>query len=299
MSLWTLIKILSGIAVLALMAITGTVAWHIAVAPLGGLVAQVVPESRDVLASPPDPKLLDLLDAAAPVDFDPSKKSYEKARELLALGKLDDAKTKLLTITHIYPQSASAVPARRIIGDMNLDKLLSFDHLDGKQIHLVKPGESLLGIASRYQTNIDCIMQLNLMLDLPRLQPGQKLIVMPLNFRIRIEPELDTVSLWDEGNFVCDFKVLRWGQGTRKPRIGKVTAKPAEIDGRRIPPQSTEYRAADKSLVISSPTLQIRAWSENDDDESSIGTILLAKEAMEELALLTRVGNEVEVHTSR
>ena len=54
----------------------------------------------------------------------------------------------------------TALAARRIVGEMNLDEILSTSHMAGKTNHIVKSGDSFLGIASRYKTSIDCIMHL-------------------------------------------------------------------------------------------------------------------------------------------
>jgi len=295
MSLWTLVKILAALCVMGVMAFTGMLAWHVAVEPLGGVFERIVPRPSELLTGPTDEELVKMLESPEMPDIDPGEKAFQKAHELLALGRLDEAREKLATIVNIYPNSSSALTARRIIGEMNLDEILSTDHMEGKQVHEVKPGDSLLGIAAKHHTTIDCMMHLNSMLELPRLQPGQKMVVMPLDFRLLIEPRRGTVSLWDGGRFIRDYPVLHWGAGSKAARHGKITAKPAEIEGRRVLPQSADYRAAEKVIVIEAPPLQVRAWDDGENEDKPVGTILLRPEDMEELSLLTRVGNEVEI----
>jgi len=268
-------------------------AWHVAVEPIE-VFERIVPKPVNILTGPSDDDLLNMLESAEMPDIDPGEKAFQKAHELLALGRLGEAREKLATIVNIFPNSSAAPVARRIIGEMNLDEILSTDHMDGKQIHVVKPGDSLLGIASKYRTTIDCMMHLNSMMDLPRLQPGQKFVVMPLDFRLLAEPRHDTISLWDGGRFIREYRVLHWGTGSKTPRQGTIASKPAEIEGRRVLPQSPDYRSAHKVIVIEKPPLLIRGWI-GDDDEIPAGTILLRPEDMEELSLLTRVGNEIEI----
>lgn len=165
--------------------------------------------------------------------------------------------------------------------------------MEGKQIHVVKRGDSLLGIAARYNTTIDCIMHLNSMMELPRIQPGDELLVMPLEFRMLVEPRRKSVSLWHGGKFVRDYPVLHFDASATTPRRATISSKAAEIDGKRIQPQSKDYRAADKIILIEKPNLQIRGW--DGGDEKPAGGILLRPQDMEEIALLTRVGNEVEI----
>lgn len=295
MSLWTLVKILAALCVMGIMAFTGMLAWHVAVEPLGGTFERIVPKPAELLTGANDEDLVKMLESTEMPDIDPGEKAFQIAHEALALGRLQEAREKLATIVNIYPNSSSAAVARRIIGEMNLDGILSTDDMDRKQVHVVKSGDSLLGIAAQHRTTIDCMMHLNSMLDLPRLQPGQKLVVMPLDFRLLIEPARGTVSLWEEGRFIRDYPVLHWGAGSKTARQGKITAKSAELDGRRVLPQSADYRAAEKVLMIEAPPLQIRAWFDGEEEDKPAGTILLRPEDMEELSLLTRVGNEVEI----
>jgi hypothetical protein len=114
---------------------------------------------------------------------------------------------------------------------------------------------------------------------------------MPLEFRLLIEPRRNSVSLWDGGRFIREYPVLHLA--ATAPRRATISSKAAEIEGRRVLPQSREYRAADKVILIDKPPLQIRGW--NGGDEKPAGGILLRPEDMEEIALLTRVGNEVEI----
>lgn len=295
MSLWTLVKILAALCVMGVMAFTGMFAWHVAVEPLGGIFQRLVPGPVNLLTGPSDDELVRMLESPEMPDIDPGEKTFQKAHELLALGRIDEARKKLASIVNIYPTSPSAPAARRIIGEINLDEILSNSVMDGKQVHEVRRGDSLLGIASKYRTTIDCVIQINSIMKPPRLQPGRKLIVMPLDFRVLVEPRRGTVSLWDQGRFIRDYQVLHWGKGAKTARSGKITAKHAELGGRRMQPESAGFRAADKAIVIGKSALQIRAWQDDGDEDIPAATILLQPADMEELALLTRVGNEVEI----
>ena len=295
MSLWSLVKVLAAFCVMGIMALTGMLAWHVAVEPLGGTFERIVPKPAELLTGPSDEDLVVMLESAEMPDIDPGEKAFSKAHDLLALGRLDEAREKLATIVNLYPNTSSATVARRIIGEMNLDEILSTAHSDRKLVHEVKSGDSLFAIAAKHRTTIDCMMHLNSMLDLPQLQPGQKLVVMPLDFRLLVEPARGTVSLWEDGRFIRDYPVLHWGAGSKTARHGKITAKPAELNGRRVLPQAADYRAAQKMLVIEAPPLQIRGWNRGEEEDKPAGTILLSPEDMEELSLLTRVGNQVEI----
>lgn len=294
MSLWTVFKILAALCVLAVMGFTGMFAYHVVVAPLGGVFEQIIPRPTEVVGSQPDSEFAKMLDSAELPDIDPGEKAFQKAHELLALGKLHEAREKLTAIVNVFPTSSSAPVARRIVGEMNLDEILSAAHMDGKKTHIVKRGNSFLGIASEYGTSLDSIMHLNGMMELKNIQPGEELIVMPLNFRLLIEPRRKALSIWDGARFIREYPVIRLDV-PGKLEIGKtkISSKLAELNGHPVAPQSKDYRAADKVIQITKPSLQIRGATVA-TDALPHGIILLSQD-MEEISLLTRVGNEVEI----
>jgi hypothetical protein len=293
MSLWTLVKIFAALCVMAVMALTAMLAYHVTVAPLGGLFSELIPNPADIAGGGSDADLVKMLEAPEMPDVDPGEKAFQKAHELLALGRIPEAREKLTAIVNVFPSSSSAPIARRIVGEINLDEILSPSHMEGKQIHVVKRGDSLLGIAAKYNTTIDCVMHLNSMMELPRIQPGDELLVMPLDFRILIEPRRKSVSLWEGGRFVRDYPALHVDSSAAHPRRAVISSKAAELDSRRVTSQSKEYRAANKVIQIDKPALQIRGW--DGDEEKPAGGVLLRPQDMEEISLLTRVGNEVEI----
>ncbi len=294
MSLWTVFKILAALCVLAVMTFTGMLAYHVTVRPLGGVFEKIIPNPAEVAGKQPDADFAKMLDSAELPDIDPGEKAFQKAHELLALGKLDEAREKLTTIVNVYPTSSSAPVARRIVGEMNLDEILSTTHMEGKKSHVVKSGNSFFGIAKTYDTTLDMIMHLNGMMELKNIQPGEELIVMPLEFRLLIEPQRRSLSIWNGGRFIREYPIIHLGvTGKLPPGKTKISSKLAELDGRSVPPQSKDYRAAEKVIQIAKPTVQIRGGDEG-DTEAAHGIVLKSHD-MEEISLLTRVGNEVEI----
>lgn len=296
MSLWTLFKIFAGICVLGVMAVTGMLAYHVLVRPLGGKFEEFIPNPGDLVGrKQPDAEFAKMLDSSELPDIDPGEKAFQKAHELLAMGKLEEAREKLTSIVNVFPSSSSAPMARRIVGDMNLDEILSTAHMEGKQTHVVKRGDSFLRIAGQYRTTLEMIMHLNGMMELKGIQPGEELVVMPLDFRLLIEPQRKSVSIWQEGKFIREYPILHLGvSGTLPKGKTKIGSKTAELNGKNVAPESKYYRAADKIVQISKPSVQIRGMVEDEDEDDRRG-IILRGEDMEEISLLTRVGNEVEI----
>lgn len=294
MSLWTTFKLLAGLCVVAVMAFTGMLSYHILVKPLGGVFEKMIPNPTEVIGKQPDAEFADMLDAAELPDIDPGEKAFQKAHELLALGKIHEAREKLSSIVNVFPSSSSAPIARRIVGEMNLDDILSTSHMEGKTTHVVKRGNSFLGIAAEYRTTLDFIMYLNGMTELKGIQPGDELIVMPLDFRLLIEPQRKALSIWDGARFIREYPILQLDDpGKLQPGKTKIASKLAELNGRSVSTQSKDYRGAEKVIQIAKPSIMIRGMSQSSDGHP--GGIVLQSQDMEEINLLTRVGNEIEI----
>ena len=292
MRLLTLLKLIATACVVAVMTFSGMLAYHVMVKPLGGVFSKIIPPPVKTSEGQSDTDLAKMLDSVEMPDIDPGEKTFQKAHELLALGKLPEAREKLTAIVNVFPSSSCAPVARRIVGEMNLDEILSADHMEGKQIHVVKRGDSFFSIAAKYKTTLDCIIHLNSMVDPRGIQPGDELVVMPLEFHMIIDTRRNTLAVLDGARFICEYPILHRGAIGPLPLHAKITSKFAEVDGHRVQPQSKDYRTADKAVQTAKPPLQIRAW---DEEGKPPNGILLRPQDMEEINLLTRLGNDLEI----
>lgn len=288
-----LVRIVAGLVVTAVVVFTALMVHHVHEEPLGGVFSELVPvrfEAGPVVALP---------EASAELpEIDPGMKVFEKAREFIAVGDLASARDRLRTVVTIYPRSKAAPEARRIVGEMNLDEVLSRANMTNKEVYKVKSGDSYLGIASKHDTNLDMIVYLNRLMNLRSLQPGDELLVMPLNFSLRIDPKRELLSLWDGEVFVKEYRlkaVVGAPGGAQKTTI---SSKAAVREGRRYPSSTEGYRGASKVLEIERLPLVIAAMPADGKVEGLARGFYLDPAEMEELALLTRVGNQVEIRTS-
>ena len=293
MSLWTLIRIVAGLMVMAAVVFTILLVRHVREEPMEGFFAELVPVTVD---SQP---MVALPQAGSDMpDIDPGMKVFEKAREMIAIGDLAGARDRLRTVVSIYPRSKAAPEARRIVGEMNLDEVLSTANLENKSVYTVVRGDSYLGITAKHRTSLDMLMYLNGLMDLNSLQPGDELMVMPLEFRLLIEPKREALSVWDGGVFVKEYPleaVVGAPGGDQKTTIA---GKSAVREGRRYGPATPGYRGASKVITVERMPLVIAAFPENADPEELARGFYLDPADMEELALLTRAGNEVEIRSS-
>lgn len=297
MRIWLLIKIIAGLAVAGVVAFTAMLSYHIVVKPLGGVFEKIIPEAGTGLRPPKEEDFAKILDSSEMPDFEPGDRIFQKAHELIAIGKIQEGREKLLSIVNVFPSSPAAPTARRIVGQMNLDEILSSDFAEGKSDYEVKRGDSYLAIAGRSETTLDMIMHLNGMMALDSLQPGDELRLMPLNFRILIEPQRNSVSLWDGAKFVCEYPIMKLVGPT--PAAGKtvVASRRATLNGATVPTTAKNYRATSKSIQLKSPPLQILPY--DDTDETPAQGIHLSEADLEELFLLTRTGNTVEIRKQK
>ena len=225
--------------------------------------------------------------------------------EMIAVGDLAGARERLKNVVSIYPRSKAAPEARRIVGEMNLDEMLSAAHMEGKAIHIVRPGESFLGIAAKHNTSLDCIMHLNGLMDLKCLQTGEELIVMPLELRVIIETGRKALSLWKGGQFIKEYPLLSADMGSHKGGlVTKISSKSGISGDRRVTPGMKDYRESEKVFALEKTSLQIRSVTEDKEDEDDHPApgpgpgFRLPVEDAEELALLLRPGNEVEIRAT-
>lgn len=298
MRIWLLVKLIALLAVAGVMGFTAMLAYHILVEPLGGIFEKIIPNPAEIVKNEPDADFAKMLESAELPDIDPGEKAFQKAHELLALDQYPEAREKLAAIVNVFPTSPSAPVARRIVGDMNMDEILSTAFKEGKESYVVKRGDSFLGIAGKHKTTLDMILHLNGMFEFGSIQPGDELILMPLNFRLLIEPQRKSVSIWDGGKFLREYPIVRIdGNANLASQKTTIESKSALLGGKRIQPTAKGYRGAPKTIQLAKVPLPLVADTPGDEDPPN--GIFLSVPDMEEVNLLTRTGNEVEIRNPK
>ena len=105
----SLVKVLAALLVLGVLGATVTLVERLK-------KETAVPQLREI------PEDLERVPAVEPGEI-----AFERGRELLATGQFEKAREKLEFLVGVYPSSSSAGEARRILGELNLDDLLSTD----------------------------------------------------------------------------------------------------------------------------------------------------------------------------
>lgn len=222
-------------------------------------------------------------------------KAFEKARQLLNEKKWVEAKAKLNDIIHRYEDTPSALAAYRVLGEMKLDEVLSIRPGDGKVKYTVKSGDSYIRIASEHKTNLDLLMLLNGLTRLDKLLPKDELILMPLDFKLRIVPAANQLFLVRGDEIIQYYKPVKPMAIPKREGvvIAYVKSVEAKSNGVRVNPTRGGFRDADKKIILDNPQIELRADGDSVPDD--FRGILLSEKDIEELSLLLRRTNEVEI----
>lgn len=236
-------------------------------------------------------------------DVEPGDRASQRAAELIATGDFTDAKEKLHFINNFSPGSPAAAEARRILGEMYLDELFAPGESEWKKVHEVKKGEYPLTLAKKYETTLDCIMAVN---GLNRLQihPGDKLEMVALNFKVKIDLNRKSLTLrradpkdLERNQFVKEYEIVRFRLPSQSSKMvtTKVKDKKGMVETQAVITSSELYRGSQKVVWLANKERwQLRAMLEENELPEGNG-FFLAREDIEELVLLLRVGNEVEI----
>lgn len=244
-----------------------------------------------------DMKLKKKADEGQRSDNEPGEKAFQRAEELLAADSMEEAEDKLKYIVSFYPSAKAAKEARRILGEMNMDKLLDPDRKGGKKKVKVKSGDSYTRIVTRNSTTMDNLAHLSklMLTEHNRLRAGQKLTVMPLNLRVVIDTRRKTLTLWRKGEYIKEYPLKRIKyKGAKRVARTKVASIRGELNGRTFPSHTESYRAANKVIGLTDKALSIRALPDDNSGELGLGFFLSPMDA-EELPLVLRPGNDVEI----
>lgn len=259
------------------------------------------------LLNPIPPPIETILSQSEVVSFQPGRREFDRALELIALGRVNEGRKKLALIQKLYASTTIGPEAVRILGEINIDELLSVENLENKVVHTVSAGQGYLSIVNKHDTSYGCLMFLNGLMDLGPLHVGDEFLVLPLNFRLEIDVKGGRIVLLEEGaegaegrrpTFVKEYPIVQETVGNlgRTVRTVEIGRKHGELESRTYHDRHSRFRHADKVLGFQAGRhyLQIRPLPDGEVEE--VGrSFYLARPDMEELAMLIRPGNEVEV----
>ena len=247
-----------------------------------------------------------LLTSTAP-KADLGKKQFDQAMDLIRQGEMEAARRLLTEITEVYQDSDRYQDSRRVLGEMNLDRLFSRAPMPGKLEYTAARGDSLQLIAQRFRTTLAYIKRVNHLLG-SVVHPNDHLIVYPLDLTMQVDLAGKRLTLLKDGRYFKDYDIV--GHHLPYPSLPELTTvgeKPAWIETKKILPTDERYAGARKWLqTIGKPgrpgiifCSTPRAEPVNRPAGAAPATeatpgIYLSESDIEELSTLLRVGAGVQ-----
>ena len=228
---------------------------------------------------------------------DLGKRHFDAALALLKEGELVSARDRLLYLMQYFPESATYDESRRIVGEVNLDLLLSKIPMPGKVEHKVRRGEALVTIASRNQTTIDYIMRANGKTS-EFIFPDELLTVYPLRFRVEISLGKGTVTVFDGEALFKEYQILdrNLPADIKAPVATTVSERVAWHGDQPVNFTHPAYMSCAKWIRTGKIGLFIRQSNPGGEGgESRPYGVMLANENLEELFTILRVGSKVDL----
>ena len=194
---------------------------------------------------------------------DVSAPEFEAAAKFRQEGKLVETRTAFTEFLRKYPNSPRSEQAKDLLGDTNMDILLSKYPSPEKQEYVVKSGDVLARVANRMKTTPELIMRTN-NLSGTMLRIGDRLLISQPEFSLFIQRKGQTVTLLNKGAFFKRYKVKTVKVGAKQqPRI---TTKVAEVlawrDGKRVGFGTKEYVGSVRWIRLSAPGYYLYAEPE-------------------------------------
>jgi len=189
---------------------------------------------------------------------DISLPEFQAAAKLRQEGKLVEARDALSGFILKYPSGLHTEEAKDLLGEINVDILLSRIPSPEKQEYIVKPGDVLAKISNKLKTTPELIMRMNNMSS-TMLHIGERLLISRPDFSLVIERKGKLVVVLNHGAFFKQYHVLEEKLSPRQPP--KVNTKVAEVmawrDGRRVGFGTKEFVGSTRWIRLGAPAYTI------------------------------------------
>jgi hypothetical protein len=233
----------------------------------------------------------------APVPkYDFGLEKFDAAVALLRDGNDDDARRALMAMLRFHRDSARAMDAMRLLGQMNLDRLFAPDiPAPGKKRVEIARGESLNKLAATHRTTYHYIVRANGLTRPDAIQPNELLWVCPLDFRVVIDTGKRHLLLMDGEYFFAVFPILevRKAPGAKLPFSAEVGQKFGVAGEKRVLLTTDDAMQAEKWIEIGRDWA-IRSVKAGSPPGTGYGIFLSETDAADLVAVL-RTGNPVEI----
>jgi LysM repeat protein len=185
---------------------------------------------------------------------DISLSEFQAAAKLRQEGKLPEARAALTAFIQKYPNGLHVEEAKDLLGEVNVDILLSRTPSPDKQEYIVRSGDVLAKIAHKMKSTPELIMRMN-NLSGTMLRVGEKLLISHPDFSLVVQRKAKLVVLLDHGSFFKQYHV----QEVKLPgkQSGRTSTKVAEVmawrGGKRVGFGSKEFHGSTRWIRLSAP----------------------------------------------
>ena len=181
---------------------------------------------------------------------------FEEAAKLRQDGKIPEARAALTAFIQKYPNSPHADEAKDLLGEVNVDILLSRTPSPEKEEYIVKPGDVLQKVARKVKSTPELIMRMN-NLNGTMLHIGERLLVSHPDMAILVQRKPKLLVLLNHGGFFKQYHVRE--EKLPAKVASKVTTKVAEVmawnGGKRV--GTKELLGSTRWIRLSSPAYTI------------------------------------------
>ncbi len=195
---------------------------------------------------------------------DISLPEFKAAEKLKNEGKLTEARAALTAFIQKYPSGLHVGEAQDLLGDVNINILLSDYPAPEKEEYTVRSGDVLTRVAGKFKSTPELIMRTN-NLSGTMLRIGQKLRISHPEFSILIRRDAKLLYLLDRDHFFKRYHLL--DEKMPAKTSAKTTTRVAEImawkNGKRVGLASPQFLNSTRWIRLAAAGYVI--YSEPDD----------------------------------
>jgi lipoprotein-anchoring transpeptidase ErfK/SrfK len=132
--------------------------------------------------------------------------SYKLVSEYLKKGKKFEARNELSDLYFAETDKARRLEIKNKLDELNAELVFSKSPSPDAFLYEVKPGDSLIKIASKYDTNYEFIMRINRKAR-TNIRVGERLKILTGNVTVLVDKSDYTLTLLLNGRFIKQFSV--------------------------------------------------------------------------------------------
>lgn len=227
---------------------------------------------------------------------DVSLPEFQAAAKLRQDGKLGECRDALFSLLQRYPGGQHTEEAKDLLGDVNMQILLSDYPSPEKQEYIVKSGDVINRVANKMKTTPELIMRIN-GLDSTMLRIGERLWIAHPDFALFIQRKDQTVTLSNHGQFFKRYRITNMKISTKQPP--RITTKVAEVmawrGGKRVGLGSREYKGSTHWIRLAQPGYVLFADPPTNDAPPPAVGLGMAANDLDELSSLVNSKTAVTI----